>query len=535
MNYSLYRDTKLNRIAIIGSGLAAVSVAKVLVERGIKPVILDVGKNLDDKTRAIVAKLSRVNPDHWDTADREHITDNYTVKDKPVKLAFGSDYFYEKSQGSLTQNDGIILPYSQAKGGFSAGWGATVLPPDDSDLVDWPVNNEILNPYYKYVLERLPYSAVEDRLTMHFPLMSNNIDPIKLTPGSISVLQDLNISFDKKHEDIAFGQSRVLTRSSDSTSNPGCKYCGCCMAGCVYDCIYKSSQDIDEMIASKTIQYVPETLVTSLSEKNNAVEVSVTNKEKKNETLYFDRVFLAAGAVGSTQIFMRSRNLYDKETRLKSTVGFVAPMLRVKRMISAWPKANTQPGIFLEFKVNNLSNHWVHTQLSTSNELVYKKLGIKPNSGGVLQAVKKRLSEHLLIAHCNLHSDHSNGYFIKLVKTDKSGVDKLIYRREDINAPYIAIKYALKRLSIIGRKIGCYTISPFVQDSIRTGGFHVGGTLPMTHNPARQTDTNLLGSPSGWERIHVVDSSVFPSVPGTTIGLLAMANAARIASEVELL
>jgi len=41
-------------------------------------------------------------------------------------------------------------------------------------------------------------------------------------------------------------------------------------------------------------------------------------------------------------------------------------------------------------------------------------------------------------------------------------------------------------------------------------------------------DTDILGRVNAWEHIHVVDTSVFPSLPGTTIGLLAMANAYRI-------
>ena len=56
----------------------------------------------------------------------------------------------------------------------------------------------------------------------------------------------------------------------------------------------------------------------------------------------------------------------------------------------------------------------------------------------------------------------------------------------------------------------------------------------MKSVPIAETDTDSFGTPKGWCRIHVVDSSVFPSLPGTTIGLLAMANAYRIATEVPL-
>ena len=53
----------------------------------------------------------------------------------------------------------------------------------------------------------------------------------------------------------------------------------------------------------------------------------------------------------------------------------------------------------------------------------------------------------------------------------------------------------------------------------------------MSANPKLPTDTDNLGRPFGWKHVHIVDTSVLPSIPGTSIGLLAMANAHRIASE----
>ena len=60
-------------------------------------------------------------------------------------------------------------------------------------------------------------------------------------------------------------------------------------------------------------------------------------------------------------------------------------------------------------------------------------------------------------------------------------------------------------------------------------GFHSGGTLPMSASPGPfQTDS--LGRPYGFELVHIVDSSVFPTINASTITLTAMANAHRIAS-----
>jgi choline dehydrogenase-like flavoprotein len=49
---------------------------------------------------------------------------------------------------------------------------------------------------------------------------------------------------------------------------------------------------------------------------------------------------------------------------------------------------------------------------------------------------------------------------------------------------------------------------------------------------AGELETDGLGRPREWRRIHLIDASVFPSVAATTFTLTVMANAHRIASAV---
>ena len=60
-------------------------------------------------------------------------------------------------------------------------------------------------------------------------------------------------------------------------------------------------------------------------------------------------------------------------------------------------------------------------------------------------------------------------------------------------------------------------------------GFHSGGSFPMRERPG-ELECDVLGRPTGFSRVHVVDSTSFPSIPSTTITLTVMANAHRIAS-----
>lgn len=523
------------RIAVIGSGLASTAAVQELIERGVRPTIIDIGLGLDEARSQVVDRMSSRSKEEWDNIDIATITENPTVNDGsdiPKKLVFGSDYIYgtAKDESPLKHN-GIVPPFSFAKGGFSAGWGAAVLPPDDNDISDWPVKNEELAPYFKKVLSGRPYSARDDELSLDFPILDAGKPSLRLTQGNEMLLSDLRRSGLLKKGRLVFGQSRLMVRATDGDGRKGCKYCGYCMSGCVYGAIYKASDDIDRYIANRKVDYIGNAAVQTIRQSGGVVTVSFINEEGRHE-LNFDRVFLGAGAVNSTRIMLESRALFNHTLRLKSRAGFVIPLLRLKGSPFEWPDVNTQPGIFLEYKAEGLSDHWIHTQLSTPNELVLKKLNLQTGQKGVTGFIKKKLAEHLVVAFCNLHSDHSSDYLLTLMKEDRDVPGVLACDKEDASYNRFSIRKAAMKLFGISIRIGCIAVLTSIRNN--SGSYHVGCTMPMRSSPEKAMETDSMGCLRGWDRIHIIDSSVFPSLPGTSIGLLAMANAMRIASHAEL-
>jgi choline dehydrogenase-like flavoprotein len=61
--------------------------------------------------------------------------------------------------------------------------------------------------------------------------------------------------------------------------------------------------------------------------------------------------------------------------------------------------------------------------------------------------------------------------------------------------------------------------------------YHFGGSFAHRSVPATAGTTDRRGRLDEWSRVHLVDGSVFPSVPSTTFTLTVMANAHRIADE----
>ena len=82
-------------------------------------------------------------------------------------------------------------------------------------------------------------------------------------------------------------------------------------------------------------------------------------------------------------------------------------------------------------------------------------------------------------------------------------------------------------------KLGAITF-PGLSKTTPTGwGFHHAGTLPSRLAPG-EMETHLDGRLWNSRRVRVIDASVFPSLPAKNHSLTMMANAYRIASDLNL-
>jgi choline dehydrogenase-like flavoprotein len=81
------------------------------------------------------------------------------------------------------------------------------------------------------------------------------------------------------------------------------------------------------------------------------------------------------------------------------------------------------------------------------------------------------------------------------------------------------------------RLLDLYPVVPMLRLSAGGKSYHLGGSFPHTTDSSGIFSSDRLGRVGPWERVHLVDASVFPSVPAMTFGLTIMANAHRIASE----
>ena len=522
---------------VIGSGPAGVACASALLRRGATVQLLDGGISLEPSRAELVARMSQTRPEDWTNAQLAQFKTGMeaTRRGLPTKLVYGSDFAYRDEERDVrTDYDGVGLRPSLAVGGLSNVWGAAMMPCRPEDTADWPVNAAQLAEHYRAVLGFIGHSARPDDLSGMFPLYTDQPSALDLSTQSRVVLQVMNRNRERLNASgIHFGQARVAVRTRAPGSDTGCVYCGLCMYGCPYGYIYNSADTLQELRAQERFTYISDLVVTSLEESAGAVRIRgchrVTRQPFEREA---SRVFLAAGVIPTAQILLRSMNAYDRQISIKDSQYFLLPMALTRRVRNVRHEAlYGLSQLFIEIMDEKISGHTVHLQLYSYSELIGRVIaGALGPLAKPLDFLARELEGRLMLAQGFLHSNESPCIFARLSKSGRTSEDRFELRAEANPGTNRTIRRVVRALMKNARRIGALPLPMLSQIAEPGRSFHSGGTFPMrTHPGAFESDT--LGRPNGWKRVHAVDATVLPSVPATTITLPVMANAHRIGWE----
>jgi choline dehydrogenase-like flavoprotein len=134
----------------------------------------------------------------------------------------------------------------------------------------------------------------------------------------------------------------------------------------------------------------------------------------------------------------------------------------------------------------------------------------------------------MVVVQGYLHSDESPAMTMTLKRAGEK--DFLQLDAQPNPAAPRTVKRVVRELLSQTRRLGGIVVPPMLKMAEPGRSFHSGGSLPMRATPGK-SETDTLGRPHGWSRLHVVDASVLPSIPATTITFSVMANAHRIGWE----
>jgi hypothetical protein len=330
-----------------------------------------------------------------------------------------------------------------------------------------------------------------------------------------------------------FGTPRLAVRGrtqNTADNKPGCSYCGLCLFGCPYGHIYSTNDTLEYLKTFANFEHVPGIVIEKMEESGGRVTLSGHARVDGAPVSYVaSKVFLGAGILGTAKILMKSLEMYNTPVKLKVSEYFMLPLLSLLGTRGVQKEElHTLSQVFLECVSPDIGEHSAHMQLYTYSELF--KLGLGETFGplkALLPLFEASILGRLHVIQGYLHSDVSSS--IDLTLKHEGGRDVL--HLTGISNPVAAqtIKKLVWKLTKALLPIGLMPVRPMLNIGLPGEGRHAGGSFPMRETPSAG-ECDLLGRPHGFEHVHVVDASVYPTVPASTITLTAMANAQRIAT-----
>ena len=522
---------------VIGSGPAGTATAHALVEQGCHVTVLDVGKVLEKPRREVLDGMSRKTPPEW-TADEMAAIAGKGRADKNVnhsKLSYGSAFSFGSTYDFLDirWNGREGFNHSLAKGGLSNIWGASLLSNRQADITDWPVTLEDLEPHYRAVMRFVPATSIQDDLDELLPTYSSQNNPLDPSSQGRMLINDLEKNRGAlRKAGISFGRSRLAIRAGKNGMAGGCVYCALCLSGCPYGLIYSSTQTIDRLVADGSVTYRDDHLVESFESCGDEVIVrGIRPSSRQPFAIRAKRLFIGAGVLPTAMIVLRSLGAFGHSIRLLDSQYFIYPLLRFSMSDGVErEKMHTSAQVFLEVDDPALSRHLVHLQIYGYSGFLHDELNRTFLRWPLRSpAFRRHFLGRLMIAQGFIHSSESGTVGLSLRKDSETGkpyLDARFHRSSRARSTILKLGWKLIKSALALRTL---PLLPGLRIPDPGFGYHSGGSFPMRENPGA-FETDKLGRLPGHPRVHLVDSSVLPSIPGTSITFSMMANSHRVAS-----
>lgn len=477
-------------IAVVGSGPSGWATASRLADLG-KDVLV-VSTNLRNISEA-----------------KEETLETFTSTDLNKKLYFGSDYPYRGfPSGPRSFQDGTNLSSSFAQQGLSLVWGATMLPYSQSDIEDWPIRISDLDAGYSYIAEKLPISGRIDQLSQVYNSYFSR-QPILLSHRTRRIMESYELS---PPPSMVLGASRLAVETGNS-EHSGCVYCARCLTGCPFGKIWRS-----DPITSSHVRYQFGFRVLRIERVGSELILCTIDEDGNVSNLGpFDKIFLAAGPVESFRILSTSK-MVKSEAQMLDSATFFLPFVSKIRFSPKEQSRNTLSQVFIRLLQDRSPSS--HLQLyDYSDDLIRRAKGVLPGGGSIPDWFLSSVLHQLLVGIGYLDSKVSPRIDMRL--GEDGNVFLSCNSLEERTAVH-EIDKILKGSVRAFRSLGLYPLKFLLKLAQPGTGVHSGGWLPMG------SQTDLLGQPDGLKGVHVVDSSVLPSIPAGAITFTIMANAVRI-------
>ncbi len=385
-------------------------------------------------------------------------------------------------------------------GGFSNVWTGVIDKYDNSDLIDWPITREILDLYYKK-LSKLIY----DSEIYSFKCDDNN--PLNY---SIKKTEDKSENELINHQNFTIKNTSILTNKVFDKPN--------------YNNLNPLNFKIylEKLIKESKIEYI-KGKVEKINEIDNKIKVT-TRILGNLKTISCDYLFLGCGSPSTLKLIQNSQNYFEKSLTLKNNKKIVYPILFNHKNKIENPIENFN-NIYPIFQINYYSRELgkIYSQISNFNITLLKFLIPKiENSKNIYKFLN--IFRRIGFAYTSLDSKYGDKF-----NFDKNG--KAVIYKTKINKHILKKNLSGLFKDNLIKKYFSYINFPIFRNEL--SGNHFGSSFPMKKDKSDFFDSDTYGRTCNYNKISILDSSIFTTLPAKPPTYTIMANSLRIVENVE--
>jgi choline dehydrogenase-like flavoprotein len=524
---------RVTDVLIIGSGISAVGAALGLSPHGLIPEILDVGHE--------AALTESVKENFYDLGEARDVfelmignefegTQNlrHGVKYLPAKLVAPRFRFVCDGAAELAplEEQGFSSVQSFAKGGLGNAWGAGVYRYTERDLRGFPLSVSDLDPFYNELTEEIGISGISDDLSPYFGSEYALQPPLRLSLNSQRIFR----TYEKKrkwflNQGVHVGRPRLAILSQDKNGRHAHRYQNLEFWQPHLPEIYSPAYTLDRLIQSKKVVYNKGFLVHSICQTEGCLHVSARELESGKERIFAaKRVVLAAGAIGSAKILLRSFGDFETELPLHDNPGVQLPLVLPGRMGAPLERESsglTQLNMVFDqgWGTEPLDYALQSSLLDISSPARAEFFGRFPLRASANLSLMSLLLPAMMVNYLFLPSDAHGPARLRLKPSGEIQI-----RGEEVHIE----RKIVDRLVRVMRTMGALSHRALAVHVPNGGGIHYAGTLAMSSAPKTRYQSLPTGELPSFPGVYVADGSALPTLPAKNHSFTLMANAMRV-------
>ncbi len=497
----------MSKFALIGTGAAAFGAALALSDTGGGPSDVEL---IGPDDGSDLSELASRDPRTWADEDYDRIHRSIRaavgLKFPPPRTLFGETIDrYPLTGGTAT------LWRSERFGGLANFWSGAMFPLTLRDWETWTVDAAEFAPHYRRIAEVVGVAGRPDAIDHFYGTSYVNRPPAPCSALNERLISGVNANSRQGDVRVLAGVNRLAIETRDGHAH-ACVSCGECMYGCFRESLFRPGKPLRTMVTDQRLRY-RRVAVHRVEPGSGGCRVVF----RDGDSTVYDRVILCAGAIGTSEILLRSFGapgdsmmIDDNEIYMFALINLASGIEKQRDYMSF---ANSVVGIMPD----DPSDSYCQAQIAPFMEYLINYYA--PRSvGKALSWLKANLRQRILLG--KLYTGGPTAARFALALTSTNDIERAVIRT---GLSQQAARRALKAMSGAYGRQG-FKMLPIPAMRAKTSSHYVGNLstapLGLRLNPAGQL------SPGLW----VADSTAFPHSPAQPLTFTIMANAHRVAT-----